>query len=79
MTITRTQDVIGMTCEHCVRAVTEELSELSGVVAVAVQLSDGPISVVTITSTSPLQQGDIAAAIEEAGYQVPTAQPRPGG
>ena len=75
MTITRVQEVIGMTCDHCVRAVTAELTDLPGVTAVSVRLGDGPVSTVTITSTASLLPGDITAAIEEAGYHVPATEP----
>ena len=60
--------VDGMTCEHCVRAVTAELTAINGVRSVAVDLVAGAISVVTVTSDEPLQQGLVAAAVEEAGY-----------
>ena len=45
-----TYQVTGMTCEHCVRAVTEEIESLDGVSAVAVELVPGGISAVTVTS-----------------------------
>ena len=60
--------VDGMTCEHCVRAVTAELTAINGVRSVTVALVAGAISVVTVTSDAPLQQGLVAAAVEEAGY-----------
>ena len=36
-----TYQVTGMTCEHCARAVTEEIESLDGVSAVAVDLVPG--------------------------------------
>lgn len=57
--------VKGMTCEHCVRAVTEELLGLNGVSDVAVTLSSGDVA---LTSERELSRAEIAAAIEEAGY-----------
>jgi copper chaperone len=60
--------VTGMTCGHCVASVTEELSELSGVAAVDVDLHPGEASGVTITSTSPLDPAAVEAAVAEAGY-----------
>ncbi|MGI8815426.1 MAG: heavy-metal-associated domain-containing protein [Pseudonocardia sp.] len=59
--------VTGMTCQHCVRAVTDELSALDGVRAVDVTLSSG---LVTLSSTRELSNAEIAAAIDEAGFAV---------
>jgi copper chaperone CopZ len=60
--------VEGMTCGHCVRAVTEELTALAGVEVVDVDLHDGGVSVVRIASTGAASDDDLAAAIDEAGY-----------
>ena len=49
-----TYQVTGMTCEHCVRAVTEEIEGLHGVSAVTVALVPGGESAVTVTSDAPL-------------------------
>ena len=62
-----TYQVTGMTCEHCVRAVTEEIESLAGVSAVAVALVSGGESVVTVTSDAPLTAEAVAAALDEAG------------
>ncbi len=59
-----------MTCEHCVRAVTSELSELDGVRSVQVELVAGGTSTVTVTSEAILPDADVAAAVEEAGYEL---------
>ncbi|YAL83491.1 heavy-metal-associated domain-containing protein [Dermacoccaceae bacterium W4C1] len=67
MTIS-TIDVQGMTCQHCVASVTEELSEVKAVTDVAVQLNPGGTSQVTITSDGDLDAAQVAAAIDEAGY-----------
>jgi copper chaperone len=64
---TSTYTVTGMTCEHCVASVTEEISEITGVSAVAVDLPSGAV---TVTSDSPLDDADVRAAVEEAGYQL---------
>ena len=56
--------VTGMTCEHCVASVSEELSELEGVDVV---LETGEV---TITSGAPLDPADVEAAVAEAGYAV---------
>jgi len=66
-----TYHVTGMTCEHCVQAVTEELKNLSGVSDVTTVLVPGGQSAVTITSDAPLAASAVAAALDEAGdYQV---------
>jgi copper chaperone CopZ len=62
--------VDGMTCEHCVKAVTAELTALPAVTDVAVDLHAGKTSTVTITSDAPLADDDVRAAIDEAGYVV---------
>lgn len=62
--------VTGMTCQHCVRAVTEELSGLPGVLDVEVDLVAGGSSTVTVSSDRPLTGADVRAAVDEAGYQL---------
>jgi copper chaperone CopZ len=62
-----TYQVTGMTCEHCVRAVTDEIESLAGVSAVAVALVPGGESAVTVTSDGPLAAEVVAAALDEAG------------
>lgn len=59
--------VTGMTCEHCVRAVTEELDALPGVSAVTVTLVPGGQSAVTVASEALLSLSQVAAALDEAG------------
>ncbi|MDQ1583297.1 MAG: copper chaperone, partial [Microbacteriaceae bacterium] len=63
-------DVLGMTCEHCVASVTTELGGLSGVESVQVELVAGGTSKVAVASTGPLDWESVAAAIDEAGYQL---------
>ena len=68
---TTTYPVTGMTCEHCVNAVTSELSGLGGVSAVTVDLVPGGSSNVTVASDSPLSLDDVSVALDEAGgYQI---------
>ncbi|MCX6466498.1 MAG: heavy-metal-associated domain-containing protein [Pseudonocardiales bacterium] len=67
MSETSTFTVTGMTCDHCVASVTEEISEIDGVTAVAVDL---PTGAVTVTSTAPVGTADVRAAVEEAGYRL---------
>jgi copper chaperone CopZ len=70
---TTTYEVTGMTCEHCVNAVAEELENLSAVRGVTVDLVPGGRSAVTVTSDEPLPDGDVAAALDEAGdYRLAT-------
>jgi copper chaperone len=59
--------VAGMTCEHCVHAVTEELTSLGGVFEVNVELVPGGQSTVTVTSEAPLPEQAVSAALDEAG------------
>jgi len=65
---TTTLSVEGMTCAHCVRAVTEELNALDGVTVVDVDLRVGDASLVRVTASHPVDDDEIAAAIDEAGY-----------
>ena len=60
---TTTYAVTGMTCAHCVRAVTEEVSRIEGVTGVTVDLPTGAL---TVTSPGPVDR----AAVEEAGYRL---------
>ena len=62
-----TYQVTGMTCEHCVRAVTEEIENLDGVSAVTVTLVPGGESAVTVTSDGPIATEAVATALDEAG------------
>jgi copper chaperone CopZ len=62
-----TYPVAGMTCEHCVHAVTAELSGLGGVTAVTVDLAPGGVSRVTVTSDAPLPDQAVSQALDEAG------------
>jgi copper chaperone len=64
---TSTYTVSGMTCEHCVRAVTEELAKLDGVGSVEVDLATGAV---TVASQAPLDDRAVAAAVDDAGYEL---------
>lgn len=59
--------VVGMTCGHCVRSVTEEVSEIPGVTEVAVDLESGRL---TVSSDQPLSDDAVRAAVDEAGYRL---------
>ncbi len=64
---TATYTVVGMTCGHCVAAVTEEVSQVPGVTDVAVDLGTGGL---TVTSDAPVDDAAVRAAVQEAGYDV---------
>lgn len=64
---TTTYTVSGMTCGHCVTAVTEELTRLTGVREVRVDLTSGRVDV---DSDQPLADDEVRAAVDEAGYQL---------
>lgn len=70
MSITTTLQVSGMTCAHCVHAVTEELSALEGVESVNIDLVAEGTSSVTLSSTTALDDKALRAAVDEAGYTV---------
>jgi copper chaperone CopZ len=67
---TTTVLVSGMTCGHCVKSVTEELSSLDGVQDVSVDLVAGGTSTVTVTSDATLDVDAVRGAVDEAGYAV---------
>ncbi|MEU4510771.1 copper ion binding protein [Nonomuraea wenchangensis] len=67
MTVTATYTVKGMTCGHCVSSVKEEVGEIAGVTSVEVELESG---LLTVSSDEPVEQARIAAAVEEAGYEL---------
>ena len=62
--------VTGMTCDHCVHAVTEEVSGLAGVDDVTVDLTSGRL---TVTSANEIPYTAGAAAVDEAGYALSRA------
>ena len=70
MTTTQTFGVDGMTCGHCVAAVTSELTALPGVQDVAIQLVVGGSSSVSVVSDAPLPDNAVSEAVVEAGYAV---------
>jgi copper chaperone len=65
---TATYAVTGMTCGHCVAAVTEEVSRLDGVQDVTVELVKDGASSVQVTSANPLDEAAVREAVDEAGY-----------
>lgn len=65
MSSTANYTVTGMTCGHCAASVTEEISEIAGVEQVDVDVETGAV---TVTSSQPLEDDAVRAAVEEAGY-----------
>lgn len=62
-----TYTVEGMTCGHCASAVTEELTRIAGVERVDVDVASGSV---VVTSERPVDRAEVAAAVDEAGYQL---------
>jgi copper ion binding protein len=66
MTTTKTYKVTGMTCSHCVNAVSAEVGRIPGVTDVKVDLATGAVAV----TGEHLEDDAVAAAVDEAGYEV---------
>ena len=64
---TTSYQVTGLTCGHCVSAVTEELRALPEVNDVRIELVAGGVSTLSVTSSQPLDEQQVAAALDEAG------------
>ena len=67
MTSTATFTVSGMTCEHCVASVSDEVLEIAGVTGVGVDLHTGRL---TVTSDQPVSEDEVASAVDQAGYRL---------
>jgi copper chaperone CopZ len=65
MTVRTAYTVEGMTCGHCVQAVTAALTMVPGVHGVEVELSTGEV---TVDSDGTVPLDAIRAAVDEAGY-----------
>ena len=61
--------VDGMSCEHCVVAVTGEVGDVAGVTAVDVDLAGKLVTV----SGAAIDDAAVVAAIDEAGYDAVAA------
>lgn len=75
MTTVATYAVTGMSCQHCIDAVTAEVGRLAGVDQVDVDLGAGAV---TVTSQAPLELAEVVAAVDEAGFDLavpPEPQP----
>jgi copper chaperone len=62
----RTYTVTGMTCDHCVRSVREEVGEIAGITAIDVDLASGRLTV----GGEDIRDEAVRAAVAEAGYAV---------
>ncbi len=67
MSTTASYAVSGMSCQHCVDAVTAEVGRIDGVDQVDVDLDAG---VVTVTSRDRLELGTVRDAVDEAGFDL---------
>jgi len=71
---TQTFPVTGLTCAHCVGAITSEVGAVPGVTNVQIDLVTGGTSTLRVTADKTLTEADLAAALDEAGeYQFATA------
>lgn len=72
MSTTTTYAVTGMSCQHCIDAVTAEMGRISGVDQIDVDLAAGAV---TVTSRDPLELADVRSAIDEAGFDLAVPEP----
>jgi len=71
--VQRTYIVDGMTCSHCVAAVSAEVGAVAGVASVAVDLGTKRV---VVTGPS-FDDASVRAAVDEAGYDAVSAEPEP--
>ncbi|WP_372594672.1 heavy-metal-associated domain-containing protein [Actinotalea sp.] len=69
-TTTTTYTVAGMTCGHCVAAVSTEVGQVDGVTGVEVELVPGGTSFLRVSGVVPVDADAVSAAVDEAGYVV---------
>jgi copper chaperone len=62
----RNYSVVGMTCDHCLISVREEVFEVAGVTDVMVNLASGQLTVAGVGFSDDA----VRAAVAEAGYEV---------
>ncbi|MCB1257800.1 MAG: heavy-metal-associated domain-containing protein [Microthrixaceae bacterium] len=65
--VENTYKIKGMTCGHCVGAVTQEVSAVDGVDSVTVDLDSASM---TVTSNAEIGLDVLSAAVDEAGYEL---------
>jgi copper chaperone len=73
MTKTSNYGITGMTCDHCVHSVTEEVSALTGVSDVKIVLIKDGQSVMTLITENGIDLNDVKEAVAEAGNYVAVA------
>jgi len=64
---TQTFPITGLTCGHCVGAVTSELTVLAGVTDVQIDLVAEGTSTLRVTSDKALTDDQVSGALDEAG------------
>ncbi len=67
MSSTTIYTVTGMSCGHCEKSVSSEVSAIPGVTEVA---ADAKAGTVTVSSAAPLDEDQLRAAVDEAGYEL---------
>lgn len=65
-----TLNISGMTCEHCVTSVKEEVGAIAGVDGIEVHLVPGGISTATVSAGRDIPEAELSEAVAEAGYTV---------
>ena len=65
--MTTTVKIKGMSCNHCVMAVSKALEQIEGLNDVQVDLSNGRA---TLYHDGPIDVGRVKDQIENAGYEV---------
>jgi copper chaperone CopZ len=70
VTATSSYAVTGLTCEHCVSAVSGSLAALDGVQRVAVDLVPDGDSTVTVIAARELDRRVVRSALAAAGYHL---------
>jgi copper chaperone len=66
VSMTRDYTVEGMTCAHCALSVREEVSEVSGVSSVDVDLASGRMTV----TGDEISDEAVRTAVADAGYRL---------
>ncbi|MFC9928803.1 heavy-metal-associated domain-containing protein [Streptomyces sp. NPDC127190] len=65
--VTTVYKVTGMSCGHCEGSISGEISQISGVTSVKAVAATGEV---TVVSTAPLDDADVRAAVDEAGFEL---------
>jgi copper chaperone len=63
----KTIKISGMSCEHCVKAVTKALMDVDGIENISVSLEKGEAS---FDEVGPVDYADVKRKIEDAGYEL---------